>query len=182
VFRWDALAQTVVQRTPLSQQEWTRSRACIVDGQGRVLADSAGRILQEVTDFPGRDELLRQPLAARAVEFQGRPHCGAHAASPGYQTYRSGWHSLLLQALQAAAARAPGRGVPGPPPPRPARGLGGLRALPQRPAPGGPAGALGRRRPRKKPAPAGPGLVLCSACGAAYLPATTRAISRHLLE
>ncbi len=99
VFRWDALAQTVVQRTPLSQQEWTRSRACIVDGQVRVLADSAGRILQEVIDFPGRDELLRQPLAARVVEFQGRPHCVAHAASPGYETYRSGWHSLILQAL-----------------------------------------------------------------------------------
>src|SRR5690606_21625282 len=106
VFRWDALAQTVVQRTPLSQQEWTRSRACIVDGQGRVLADSAGRILQEVIDFPARDELLRQPLAARVVEFQGRPHCVAHAASPGYETYRSGWHSLILQALQAAAAGA----------------------------------------------------------------------------
>lgn len=99
VFRWDALAQTVVQRTPLSEQEWARSRVCIVDERGLVLADSAGRTLQEVIEFPGREALLRQPRAAQVVEYGGRPHCIAHAASPGYETYRTGWHSLILQAI-----------------------------------------------------------------------------------
>ncbi len=99
VFRWDALAQTVVQRTPLSEQEWTRSRVCIVDDRGLVLADSAGRSLQDVIDFPGRDELLRQPRGAQVLEYEGRMHCIAHAASPGYETYRTGWHCLVLQAL-----------------------------------------------------------------------------------
>lgn len=99
VFRWDALAQTVVQRTPLSEQEWGRSRVCIVDDQGQVLADSAGRTLQDVIDFPGREALLRQPRAAQVIEYAGRAHCIAHAASPGYETYRTGWHSLILQAI-----------------------------------------------------------------------------------
>ncbi len=99
VFRWDALAQTVVQRTPLSEQEWARSRVCIVDDEGRVLADSSGRTLQDVIDFPGREQLLRQPRAAQVVTYGGRAHCIAHAASPGYETYRTGWHSLILQAV-----------------------------------------------------------------------------------
>ncbi|WP_235426717.1 methyl-accepting chemotaxis protein [Xanthomonas cerealis] len=43
VFRWNALAQTAVQRTPLSEQEWGISRVCIVDPHGQVQADSAGR-------------------------------------------------------------------------------------------------------------------------------------------
>ena len=34
VFRWDALAQTIVERTPLSEAEWRRSRVCTSpDGQ-----------------------------------------------------------------------------------------------------------------------------------------------------
>ncbi|HYG07971.1 MAG TPA: cache domain-containing protein [Stenotrophomonas sp.] len=99
VFRWDSLAQTVVQRTPLSTQEWARSRVCIVDDQGRVLADSAGRVLQDVIQFPGSQALMQQARAAVVVEYGGRPHCIAHAASPGYETYRTGWHSLILQAI-----------------------------------------------------------------------------------
>ncbi|CTP88214.1 methyl-accepting chemotaxis protein [Xanthomonas graminis] len=99
VFRWDALAQTVVQRTPLSEQEWGRSRVCIVDPHGQVLADSAGRMLQERIDFAGREALFKQPRGAVLSDLNGRPHCIAHAASPGYETYRTGWHSLILQAL-----------------------------------------------------------------------------------
>ena len=64
-----------------------------------MLADSAGRSLQDVIDFPGRDELLRQPRGAQVLEYEGRMHCIAHAASPGYETYRTGWHCLVLQAL-----------------------------------------------------------------------------------
>lgn len=99
VFRWDALAQTVLLRTPLSEGEWARSCACIVDRDGHVLADSAGRQLREDLAFPGMAELLASPRAAATVELAGRRHCIAHAASPGYETYATGWHSLILQAL-----------------------------------------------------------------------------------
>ncbi|WP_058361510.1 methyl-accepting chemotaxis protein [Xanthomonas translucens] len=99
VFRWDALAQTLVQRTPLSEQEWGRSRVCIVDPHGQVLADSDGRMLQERIDFAGREALFKQPRGAVLSDLNGRPRCIAHAASSGYETYRTGWHSLILQAL-----------------------------------------------------------------------------------
>ncbi len=99
VFRWDALAQTVLGRTPLSEGEWTRSRACIVDRDGLVLADSASRQLQDTLAFPGMAELFSHPRGATVVELSGRRHCVAHAASPGYETYATGWHSLILQAF-----------------------------------------------------------------------------------
>jgi hypothetical protein len=56
-------------------------------------------MLQERIDFAGREALFKQPRGAVLSDFNGRPHCIAHAASPGYETYRTGWHSLILQAL-----------------------------------------------------------------------------------
>lgn len=100
VFRWDALAQTIVERTPLSDAEWQRSRACIVDSQGLILADSAGHDSQKILDFPGRAALFAQPRGALEIALEGRPHCVAQAASPGYETYRTGWHSVILQAIE----------------------------------------------------------------------------------
>ncbi len=97
VFRWDALAQTIVEHTPLSDAEWRRSRVCIVDGQGRVLADTPSGDATARLDFPGRASLFAEPRAATELVIDGRPHCIAQAASPGYETYRTGWHCVILQ-------------------------------------------------------------------------------------
>ena len=97
VFRWDALAQTIVEHTPLSDAEWRRSRVCIVDGQGQVLADTQSVGAAPRLDFPGRATLFAEPRAATELVLDGRPHCIAQAASPGYETYRTGWHCVILQ-------------------------------------------------------------------------------------
>jgi hypothetical protein len=99
VFRWDALAQTIVENTPLSEAEWRRSRVCIVDAQGHVLADSAGQGGNGRLELPGRDALFAVPRGAAEEMLEGRPHCIAQAASPGYETYRTGWHCVILQAV-----------------------------------------------------------------------------------
>ena len=96
VFRWDALAQTIVERTPLSEAEWRRSRVCIVDGQGLLLAGTqAGGAAR--LDFPGRDALFAQPRGAAERIVDGQMQCLAQAASPGYETYRTGWHCVIVQ-------------------------------------------------------------------------------------
>src|SRR5690606_14515051 len=41
LFKWRALGQTVVEQIPLSEAERVRTRACLVDAQGRILADTA---------------------------------------------------------------------------------------------------------------------------------------------
>ncbi|MDR6992725.1 methyl-accepting chemotaxis protein [Luteimonas sp. 3794] len=99
VFRWDALAQTIVERTPLSDAEWQRSRVSIVDGSGHILADSGIHADRCTLEFDGRDRLFALPRGALETSHLGRPHCIAQAASPGYETYRTGWHSVIMQAL-----------------------------------------------------------------------------------
>lgn len=99
VFRWDALAQTIVERTPLSDAEWRRSRVCIVDAQGRLLADTQAGADAPRLDFPGRAPLFAQARGAIDIPIDGRMHCVAQAASPGYETYRTGWHCVILQGV-----------------------------------------------------------------------------------
>ncbi len=96
VFRWDALAQTIVERTPLSPAEWERTRVCIVDSHGRLLADSS-REFGEFLKIPEWNEVSNKRRGYRMVEINNEAHCLAHAHSPGYETYRTGWFSLLMQ-------------------------------------------------------------------------------------
>lgn len=103
VFDWDGLAQTIVQNTPLTAEEKEASRVCIVDDAGRVLADSSNRQLLDTIDFDNRAGLFGQKKAFTTVTVAGRPCCVAHAASPGYETYATGWHVLILQPLAGGA-------------------------------------------------------------------------------
>lgn len=98
IFDWTSLAQTIVQRTPLTPSEWEKTRACIVRDDGYILADSAKHAGQALS-FPGMNKLLGQARSAIITDVSGRQCCVAHAASPGYETYRTGWHSLIIQRL-----------------------------------------------------------------------------------
>ncbi|MDB5310477.1 MAG: methyl-accepting chemotaxis sensory transducer [Gemmataceae bacterium] len=96
VFNWDGLAQTVVERVPLTDEERERSRVCITDGGGLILADTHGRQLKEVFSLPDRDALFRAKKNFVLVELDGKRRCIAHARAPGFETYSTGWHSLLI--------------------------------------------------------------------------------------
>lgn len=97
VFNWDSLAQTIVRETPLEDEERRRTRVCIADDAGVILADlEEGRIGQQL------DPKVLQALASnrrgfRAIEDEGIPRLVAHAPSRGYETYRTGWHSFIIQ-------------------------------------------------------------------------------------
>ena len=95
---WDNLGQTVIQRTPLSHAEWQTTRVCIVDREGSVLADSDPEPKLTV-DFAQRAALFHDARGAVDTQLDGRAVRVAHAASPGFETYRTGWHSLLIRRL-----------------------------------------------------------------------------------
>lgn len=97
IFNWDALAQTIVHNVALTPEEQQRSRVCIVDSQGLVLADSYDRILQDTIQFTERAQLLAKKKDFLFTRYNGQPHCIAHALSPGFETYSTGWHALILQ-------------------------------------------------------------------------------------
>lgn len=99
VFRWDALGVQVLQAMPLTARERATTRACIVDDSGAVMADADPSRIGQVLRFEGLDALLRQPRGVTTATVDGRPVRACHARAPGFETYTTGWHGLLLQAL-----------------------------------------------------------------------------------
>lgn len=99
VFNYDALAQVIMRNTPISASLKSQTRVCITDATGLVLADSHDRILQARLDFPVLAQLYEQAKGYVMTEINGHSYCVAHARAPGFETYSTGWHSLIMQRL-----------------------------------------------------------------------------------
>lgn len=99
VFRWDALADAIVRNTPVDAADRIRTRACIVDADGLILADSAGRALEQKLELPDQKQLFALAKAHREIQLGGRPTLVGLARSPGFETYATGWNSVILQTL-----------------------------------------------------------------------------------
>src|SRR5262249_30670471 len=91
------LAQTIVKSVALTSEEKSRTRVCIIDDNGSVLADSRDAILQDVIDFPERSQLFSRKKDFLFATLGNKNCCIAHALSPGFETYATGWHSVLIQ-------------------------------------------------------------------------------------
>lgn len=99
LFNWDSLAQTIVHNTPIDPADMARSRVCIIDGEGLVLADSRDRQLEDRLQLPDHKRLLTEKKNFVIVRQDGKLRCIAHAQAPGYETYSTGWHSVIIQDL-----------------------------------------------------------------------------------
>ncbi len=99
IFRFEALAQTIAEDVPLSKEEKEKSRVCIVNDKGLVLADSDHRNLEDTVNFKRRDELFNMKKGFIIDDYNGAKCCIGHAKAPGYETYTTGWHSLIIQKL-----------------------------------------------------------------------------------
>ncbi|MCR6656290.1 MAG: cache domain-containing protein [Opitutus sp.] len=101
VFNWDGLAQRIMHETPIEESKRSVTRTCIVDDAGNVLADSRDRILEERIELPDRSALFATKKSSQVITTSGRTLLVAHAQSPGFETYRTGWHSLIVEELTA---------------------------------------------------------------------------------
>ena len=99
VFNWDGLAQKIMHETPIDSAKKALSRVCIVDAEGAVLADSSDRLLLDKITFAGQSTLFARKKHSETAQIDGKPTLVAHAQSPGFETYRTGWHSLILEQL-----------------------------------------------------------------------------------
>ena len=99
IFRYEDLAQTIVEGLPLAGEEKERTRAIIADDKGLILADSDRQNLSETVDFIGRDELFKEDKGYIIEKYKNEKCCIAHAKAPGYETYTTGWHSLIIQRI-----------------------------------------------------------------------------------
>jgi len=99
VFNWDGLAQKIMHETPIESTKKALTRVCIVDSEGAVLADSRDRLLLDKITFAGQSTLFGRKKHSETVQIDGKSTLVAHAQSPGFETYRTGWHSLILEQL-----------------------------------------------------------------------------------
>ncbi|MCH7599731.1 MAG: chemotaxis protein [Myxococcales bacterium] len=97
VFDWASLAQEICENLPLSLEEKAISRVCIVDDAGLVLADSNNEILTHTIEIKGRSQLFSKTKGYVMEKVAGSDCMVAHAQSPGYETYKTGWHALIIQ-------------------------------------------------------------------------------------
>ncbi len=102
LFRWDALAQTIVQNTPLAEHERGNTRVCIIDSNEMILADTEQRFLTKL-DLSGQDSLLEKSKNYSVVDRRQERMIIGHARAPGFETYSTGWHSLIIQTSKVSA-------------------------------------------------------------------------------
>ena len=97
VFNWEALAQTIMTGAPVADDERAATRCVITDGDGTLLADSWGKQLQERLGLADLSNILAEPKNFTTGDYRGQKCCIAHAQAPGFETYSTGWHSLVIQ-------------------------------------------------------------------------------------
>jgi hypothetical protein len=97
VFNWDGLAQVVVKNTPLAAAEWQHSRVFIADVKGLVLADSDENSRETSLQLSKHEQVFSGKRGFLEMPFQNRKAYVAFAPSDGFETYQSGWYSIVIQ-------------------------------------------------------------------------------------
>jgi len=97
LFNWEAFAQTIVNSVPLAEDERDATRVYLCDEEGTLLADSWGKQLDETVRLPDQKALFAEEKNFAMREIHGKQFCVAHARAPGFETYSTGWHSVLIQ-------------------------------------------------------------------------------------
>ncbi len=99
IFKWESLSQTIINHTPIDEDEKKHTRICIVDNDGLILADSEGKMLKETLQFDKKTSLFGEKKNYTFTECAGVPCCIGHALSHGFENYSTGWHSVIIQKL-----------------------------------------------------------------------------------
>ncbi|CAE6496969.1 methyl-accepting chemotaxis protein [Candidatus Nitrosotenuis uzonensis] len=99
IFKWESLAQTIIQQTPIDDEEKKNTRICITDDDGLILADSDGKMLKDKIQFDKKTSLYAENKNYLFSEYMGYDACLAHAHSQGFEGYSTGWHSVIIQKL-----------------------------------------------------------------------------------
>ncbi len=98
-FNWEEFAQTIMDQSPLSDTEKNNTLCCICNDAGLILADSRGHQLDAKLDLENQQQIFAEKKNYVLDRYEGKPACIAHAQAPGFETYSTGWHSLVIQTM-----------------------------------------------------------------------------------
>ncbi len=97
LFRWEDFARAILQNLPLDQVEKDRTLGLIIESDGSIVASS--KTLPMDYRFPV-DRFHRTMSEEKGYIFErmdGKDCCIAIAKAPGFETYSTGWYSVLIQ-------------------------------------------------------------------------------------
>jgi hypothetical protein len=97
IFKWADLAQPILNRLPLTDEELAVTEAMFITKGGEILASSNESSIGLRLGLTDLDKVFATEKGHFNTNYQGRHVCVAHAKSPGFETYSTGWYSLIIQ-------------------------------------------------------------------------------------
>jgi hypothetical protein len=99
IFKWSSFSQAILHGLPLEGSENERTSRFITTPDGTIVA-SVGNNPFGVRFPIERFECVMNADKAFSFEtIDNRRFCFAQAKAPGFETYSTGWHAILMQAL-----------------------------------------------------------------------------------
>ena len=97
IFKWEAFAQAILQNLPVDDLEKERTLGLIIESDGTLVA--ASKHLSADYRFPVErfSALMADRKGFVFDRIDGKNYCIAQAKAPGFETYTTGWHAVLMQ-------------------------------------------------------------------------------------
>jgi hypothetical protein len=95
VFNWEALSGAILN----SNMFESNTKRLFLDAAGNILASSDNVAKGYRFPLQKYEKLYQMPRGYVLDQLDGESVCVAHAISPGFETYSTGWHSILIQPL-----------------------------------------------------------------------------------
>jgi hypothetical protein len=99
VFNWEALSTAVLTNASIDAAEAKRTLRFITDRDFQVLASSKPMPADFRLPVEQLGSILSESKGHCVVKIDGKDACVAHALSPGFESYATGWRSFLIQEL-----------------------------------------------------------------------------------
>ena len=96
VFNWQSLADGILHGKAFQTEEFSESKRYFLDENGQVLASvdttDAGKMVQ----LQQYGTLFQKETGFSFDTWEERPSLIAQATSPGFETYKTGWHAVIV--------------------------------------------------------------------------------------
>lgn len=97
LFNWKGLADPILQNIPVCAAERSVTRAYIIDRDGTILASNQDHSHGQKLALSNFRALHESPKGFFLDTIDNQTMCVGHAKAPGFETYSTGWLSVVMQ-------------------------------------------------------------------------------------
>lgn len=97
VFNWNGLSDPILRNLAATSEESRGATCLFIDGAGKLLASSVPVEWKDFLSTSDLQKIFSSPKGYFTSMHRGKPCCIAHAQAPGFETYSTGWYSVIVQ-------------------------------------------------------------------------------------